>query len=257
LADAIAEDLRQTPAPDFRTRLLIRDAAAALRDYWGSQRFNAWLDRTSVGDRIRAILAEDLGPPGFPLIQRSLVTANTPLQLQQIFALLGQHVHQRTEVSIAGSIATLVEGLTVRPTADIDVVDEVPAEVRQQRKVLEKIEADYKLTLDHVQSHYLPRNWQDRRHYFGDFGKLRVYLVDVYDVFVSKLSSKQEKHLDDLRVLALKLDRETARERLLTDGRSFLDDPHLRPQIEANWQFLFQMPLFPAADAGPGRAPGG
>jgi len=45
-------------------------------------------------------------------------------------------------------------------------------------------------------------------------------------------------------VLALKLDKDTTRRRLLTDGRAFLDDPNLRPQIEENWRFIFQEPLY-------------
>jgi len=30
---------------------------------------------------------------------------------------------------------------------------------------------------------------------------------------------------------------------LLTDGRTFLDDPKQKPQIEENWRFIFQEPL--------------
>ena len=169
-------------------------------------------------------------------------------QIKQIFALLGQNVHHRVEVYVAGSIPTLIEGLTARPTEDIDIVDEVPAEIRKQRAVLRKIQSDYGLNLGHVQSHYLPANWENRRQFLGDFGGLRVYLVDPYDIFVSKLSSKQEKHKDDLRVLALKLDKETAKRRLLVDGRAFLDDPRQRPQIESNWQFIYQEPFAPESD---------
>ena len=73
---------------------------------------------------------------------------------------------------------------------------------------------------------------------------MRVYVVDEYDIFVSKLSSKKEKHQSDLGVLALELDKETALHRLLNDGKSFLDDPKLRPQILENWRFIFQEPLF-------------
>ncbi len=100
------------------------------------------------------------------------------------------------------------------------------------------------LKLGHVQSHYLPTRWQDRRQWLGDFGGLRVYALDEYDIFVRKLSSKLKKHQLDLRVLALRLDKDLARHRLLADGRAFLDDPLLRPQIEENWRFIFQEPLF-------------
>jgi hypothetical protein len=55
--------------------------------------------------------------------------------------------------------------------------------------------------------------------------------------------SKKEKHQSDLGVLALKLDKEIARLRLLTDGRSFLDDPKQKPQIEENRRFIFQETL--------------
>ena len=147
------------------------------------------------------------------------------------------------EVHIAGSIPTLIKGLTARPTDDIDFVDEVPPEIRRQRSVLRQIQAEFGLKLGHVQSHDLPARWRDRRHWLGDFGGLRVYAIDEYDIFVSKLSSRQEKHQHDLRVLALKLDKDKAQHRLLTDGRAFLDDRKLRPQIEENWRFIFQEPL--------------
>ena len=209
---------------------------------------NGWRPAPWVRE-VREILDEDLGEPGFSTIRRRLVDSIDSTQLGQIFDLLGRGIHGRVEIHIAGSIPTLIKGLTARPTDDIDLVDEVPEEIRRQRDVLRKIETDFGLKLGHVQSHYLPAHWRDRRQWFGDFGGLRVYLVDEYDIFVSKLSSKKEKHQSDLRVLALKLDKDTARHRLLTDGRAFLDDPKLRPQIEENWRFIFQEPLFPEPEA--------
>jgi hypothetical protein len=153
--------------------------------------------------------------------------------------------HDPTEVYIAGSIPTLIKGLTARPTFDSDFVDEVPAAIRRQRAVLRRIRAEFGLVLGHVQSHYLPDHWRNRREWFGEFGGLRVFLADAYDIFVSKLSSKLEKHQSDLRVIALKLDKATAKQRLLTDGLAFLHDPNLGPQIEENWRFIFQEPLSP------------
>jgi hypothetical protein len=97
--------------------------------------------------------------------------------------------------------------------------------------------------MGHVQSHYLPANWQSRRRYFGDFGGLRVYMVDEYDIFVSKLSSKQAKHRQDLEVMAPNLDKEKIKQRLLEDGKIFLATPFLGDQIEENWRFIFREPL--------------
>ncbi len=253
LAAAIEADLRHRRDPDFRTRLLVRDAATALRSFWGPRRFARWLRESEAGDRIRRILREDLGEPGFPSIEKRLVMSTNERQLERIFDLLGQRIHHRVEVFVAGSIPTLIQGLTARPTADIDLVDEVPAEIREQHALLQKIETEFGLTLGHVQSHYLPAGWKARCRFFGDFGGLRVRLLDPYDLFVSKLSSKLEKHQSDLRVLADKLDQNTARQRLLTAGKAFLEDASLRPQIEANWRFIFQEPLFPEKEPPPGK----
>lgn len=249
LAAALTDDLLRNPDPDFRTRLLVRDAGRALRSFWGARRFSRWLAGNPAAGHLREILAEDLGEPGFPHIRRRLVDGVGLTQVKQIFDLLGRRVPGRVEVSVAGSIPTLIQGLTARPTADIDFVDEVPAEVRRQKKVLEQIRDEYGLSLGHVPVHYLPAKWQRRRQSLGDFGGLRVFLVDVYDVFVSKLSSKKEKHRQDLRVLAQQLDKETARGRLLTDGQAFLSDPAEKAQIERNWAFIYQEPLFPKAPA--------
>jgi hypothetical protein len=256
LAAAIEQDLALNDHPDFRTRLLVRDAAVALRSYWGSRRFAQWLEASPAGPEVREIMNEDLGEPGFSTIRRRLVDSIDSTQLSQIFDLLGRGIHGRVEIHIAGSVPTLIKGLTARPTDDIDLVDEVPAEIRRQRDVLQQIETEFGLKLGHVQSHYLPARWRERRRWLGDFGGLRVYLLDEYDIFVSKLSSKQKKHQLDLRVLALKLDKDTARHRLLGDGRAFLGDPKLRPQIEENWRFIFQEPLFPEPEGGQASAGG-
>jgi hypothetical protein len=244
LAAAITDELLHDSDPDFRTRLLIRDASQALRSFWGARRFGQWLSGSPTADRVRVILAEDLGEPGFPHIRRRLVESIGLTQVRQIFDLLGRGVHDRVEVTLAGSIPTLIQGLTVRPTGDIDFVDEVPFAVRRQRKVLEQIRDEFGLTLGHAPAHYLPANWEKRRQSLGDFGGLRVFLADAYDVFVSKLSSKKEKHQQDLRVLAQKLDKDTARNRLLTDGKALLQLPGERHQIEEIWAFIFQEPLF-------------
>jgi len=165
--------------------------------------------------------------------------------VKQVLQMLGERVHGRVEINIAGSVPTLIQGLTARPTDDIDIVNEVPAEIRQQRETLKKIKTEFGLNLGHVQSHYLPANWHPRRQYLGDFSGIRAYLLDPVDIFVSKLSSKQEKHKQDLRVMAKRLDQATVKQRLLRDGRAFLDDPYLKPQIEENWQFIYQESLFP------------
>ncbi|MBI3411416.1 MAG: hypothetical protein HY040_24070 [Planctomycetes bacterium] len=250
LAAAIEADLLAEPKPDFRLRLLVRDASRALRSYWGNRCFARWLKASPIRKRISSILDEDLGRPGFRNLRRRLVAAPGKSEIEQIFELLGRGIHDRIEVTVAGSIPTLVEGLTHRPTDDIDVVNEVPAEIREQRKLLRQIEDRFGLRLGHVQEHYLPRNWKEHRRFLGDFGGIRVYLADVYDVFVSKLSSKQERHKDDLRVMAPQLDKAKAKKRLLGDGKAFLENEKERAVIEENWRFVFRQPLFRQARKG-------
>jgi len=243
LAAAIEDDLARSSRPDYRTRLLVNDAARAIRSYWGPKRFTQWVGTSPVGNRIESILQEKFPEKGFPHIRRKLVASIKSDLIERIFELLGRGVPERVEVHIAGSVPTLIKGLTFRPTQDIDIVNEVPAEIRRQKDVLRTIVDSYGLSLGHVQSHYLPANWQNRRHYFGEFGGLRVYMVDEYDIFVSKLSSKQAKHKQDLEVLAGKLDKELIKRRLKEDGKVFLTNSFLRPQIEENWRFIFREPL--------------
>jgi hypothetical protein len=54
-------------------------------------------------------------------------------RLRRIFDLLGRAIRGPVEFHIAGSSPTLIMGLTARPTGVIDFVDEIPAEVRNQR----------------------------------------------------------------------------------------------------------------------------
>ncbi|MFL5242395.1 MAG: DUF6036 family nucleotidyltransferase [Gemmataceae bacterium] len=238
LVSAIEEDLRKTSEPDFRTRLLVRDAAKAVRSFWSSKKFTFLLSKSPAAPRIRAILDEYLGKTGFPNIRKRLVPGSEQDQINKIFALLGKGIDVRVEINVAGSIPTLLGGLTARPTADIFLVDEVPAAIRNQRVHLQRIKHEYGLALGHIRSRYLPLRWQNRRHFLDDFGGLRVYLVDAYDIFISKLSSKLQKHKDDVRVLAMKLDKNIAKKRLFDYGQGFLSDPRIRKAILENWQFL-------------------
>jgi hypothetical protein len=244
LAAAIEQDLERNSRPDFRTRLLVRDSAVALQSYWGHQRFALWLAASPVGRQIHLILEEELGEPGFVTIEKRLVDRIDPRLIRQVFDLLGRGIHERVEVNITGSIVTMIKGLTARPTSSIEIAEKVPYAIYHQGSVLRQIQAQFGLVIVKSLRSALSARWQDRQEWLGDFGGRRVHLVDVYDVFVSTLPSDYDMRKLDLRVLAYKLDRDKARHRLLTDGQAFLDDPKLKPQIEENWRFIFQEPLF-------------
>jgi hypothetical protein len=243
LASAIEAELSHNANPDFRTRLLIRDAAQALQSFFGTD-FIEWLNLSSEKAKIESILQENFEQVGFHNIQARLVTNIKRNELEQVLELLGRKILQPVEVCIAGSIPALMSDLTARPTDHIDFIDEVPLAIREQRSTLELISEKYGLTIAHVQSHYLPRNWRTRCHHFGDYGNLKVFVAHEYDIFVSKLSSKLEKHRDDLRVMSNKLDKEKIKQLLITDGKAFLDSEFERPTIESNWLFIYREPLF-------------
>jgi hypothetical protein len=146
-------------------------------------------------------------------------------------------------VSIGGSAALIVAGKLSRATEDVDVVDEVPAEIRTRYDLLERLAARYGLHIAHFQSHYLPTGWADRVRSLGRLGQLEVYLVDEYDVFLSKLFSRREKDRDDLRLLAPLLDRQTVIARLRDTTGPLRSDECLRQAAADNWYILFGEPL--------------
>ena len=82
-----------------------------------------------------------------------------------------------------------------------------------------------------------------RLHSLESFGQLQVYLVDVYDVFLSKLFSIRTKDLDDLRMLKPQLDKESLARRLTDTTRSMLAAPGSVSGREQNWYILYGEPL--------------
>ena len=141
-------------------------------------------------------------------------------------------------LAVGGSIALILYGLLSRATEDVDVVDEVPVELRSLHAVLDELERHYGLHLAHFQSHFLPAGWENRLHALGSFGRLDVFLVDRYDLFLSKLFSARDKDFDDLRQLLPFTDRQTLTQRLGDSCTGLLGEPALRQNAERNWYVL-------------------
>jgi hypothetical protein len=250
LAEAIEREASR-PDLDNRTRLLIRDGTEALAAHWGRDRAALWLHGSPAGQRIEQIRQEEFEETGFPSLKERLVDATSPADIQAYLRELAAHVHRPVRLVIGGSVALILAGYLSRSTEDIDIVDEVPAELRQQHALLEELHRAYALQLTHFQSHYLPSGWETRVRSLEPVGRLQVALVDVYDLFLGKLFSARRKDRDDLRVLLPALDRQTIEHRLRDACGGFLADPTLRRHAEQNWFILTGQPLEVAHDDQP------
>jgi len=166
-----------------------------------------------------------------------------PELVRQFLEHVGRRIGRETRVDIGGSIALIMNGYLSRHTDDIDVIDEVPIEIRENHSLLQELKDDYGLQLGHVQSHYFPAGWPDRVQSLGEFGRLKIFLVDVYDVFLSKLFSARVKDMGDLRLLIPQLDKATLLNKLKTTCASFLAAPRLAQLANDNWHILFGEPL--------------
>jgi hypothetical protein len=234
---AIEEQVRSGDL-DYRTRLLIRDSVDALRSFWGEPRVRAWLESSPAREEIEAICAEEFDKVGFPSLGRRLVEPTEPRLIEDFLHDLGRRLRRPVRIDVGGSAVLILGGLLRRTTDDVDVVDEVPADIRNEYKLLAELEEVYGLKLAHFQSHYLAMRWERRTHTIGPFDNLRVALLDPHDVFVSKLFSIRSKDLADLRVLFPLLSKETLEQRLRDDCQSMLAAPELRKRAEDNWFLL-------------------
>jgi hypothetical protein len=233
-AQVIQQDL------DYRSRVLIRDSLNALGTYWGKRRVASWLESSSVGLQIQRICD---GPwddvRGFSSLASRVVDVTEPETVKQFLRELSLHVNEPVRLEIGGSAALILQVELSRTTDDVDVVDEVPAPIRTQHALLEELALRYGLKPTHFQRHFLPSGWQVRLHYFDTYGQLGIYLVDSYDVILSKLFSARTKDLDDLRAVIPQLDKTVLLQKLKDTAQAMLTAPDLRPHAERNWFILF------------------
>jgi Nucleotidyltransferase of unknown function (DUF6036) len=228
---------------DYRSRLLIRDSIDALKGYWGPAKFAAWYDGTPMRGEIETICSEEFDKVGFPSMRRAIMDRTTPDQIQQYLERLGRKFRKETVIEIAGSCALILPGLIDRGTDDIDIVDEVPREIRERPDVTDDLERQFRLHLGHVQTHYFPAGWRDRTHYFDRYDRLTVRLVDKHDVFLSKLFSARVKDHIDLDLIVGSVDKETLVDLLKRCCDGFLCDERLKQLATDNWRSLFKEDL--------------
>jgi hypothetical protein len=247
-ANALAKAVERAAAGeilDTRSRWLIRDSVEGLRNYWGDQTVRSWLTNAPLGAKIEQICREEAGATdiAFPSLSRRIVDTTKRETVLQFLAELSDHVHSPARLDIGGAVALILVGHLSRRTDDIDIVNEVPAEIRVQHALLDSLTHRYRLKISHFQSHYLPNGWENRVHSIGSIGKLQVFVVDEYDVFIGKLFSARSKDLDDLREILPRLDSSTIRARLIESSSGLRSDAKSKQAAEKNWFVLFREPL--------------
>jgi len=225
---------------DYRSRVLIRDSVNALCQYWGEKKLVSWLGGCPVGSEIERICE---GPwdddRGFSSLGRRIVDVTKPETIKQFLRELSLSTKEPVRLEIGGSAALILQGQLSRKTEDVDVVDEVPAPIRMQHSLLDELATRYGLRPTHFQRHYLPSGWEGRLHYFDTYGQLRIYLVDSYDVLLSKLFSARTKDLDDVRAVAPRLEKTILTQKLRDTTQAMLSSSDLRPNADRNWFILF------------------
>lgn len=241
LLAAIESEARHPPH-DFRTRLLLQESYRALEHLWGTEKITSHLS-ADVRATLEAILAEDLGDPGFPSLERRIMEQTDAQTILRFLREISEAVTQPIHLDIGGSSSLILSGLLSRGTEDIDVVDEVPAAIRSQHELLSSLASRYGLHLAHFQSHYLPAGWQERVRSLGQFGNLAVRLIDAHDIFIGKLFSAREKDRDDLQLMSTALDKSRVAEHLKATAQALLAEERLRAQAEKNWYVLYGEPL--------------
>jgi hypothetical protein len=237
LLHAIEQEASQGPH-DFRSRLLLRDSFIALSNRWGRDSTMSRLS-TPVASAIRAILAENLGDPGFATLEGRIMQRTDAQTVLQFLRELGRRVTQETRIDIGGSGALILAGLLRRATDDLDAVDELPVSLRNEHDLLNSLATRYGLLLAHFRSLFLPSGWEQRVSSLGVFGKLDVHLVDPVDIFLSKLFSAREKDLDDLRLLTPALDRSLVETRLRNHCAALGAESSLQASADRNWYIVF------------------
>lgn len=242
LAEAV-EQQAENETLDFRTRLLIRDSLSALDTFWGPARFANWLSASKRRDRLEEISKEILGPPGFSLLIHGIMETTRIETVLQFFRELGLSIKSPASIAVGGSASLILQNYMQCKTEDIDVVDELPVQIRSEHDLLNDLAQRFRLRLTHFQSHYLSAGWEGRLHWLDKFGLLDVRLVDPKDIFLSKLFSKREKDRDDLRALAGQLDQLQIVQILSEDCKTLRGEKELEENAKKNWYIIYGEPL--------------
>jgi len=230
---------------DWRTLQLVKEGWEALEGSVGKSLLNEYLRERTAMQITKAIqsLTADVSKSHcdvkFPSLKERLMPHLSPITVRQFLRELGSAIAAPATITMGGAASLILRGLLSRATEDVDIVDEVPVAIRDEHQVLQDLSARFGLRITHFQSHYLPQGWESRTIDFGTFGKIHVRLVDALDILGGKVFSPRSKDLDDFRLLALNLNKEELRQRVLQASTSLVSSDQNRRQAIKNWYIVY------------------
>ncbi len=242
-------------APDlsWRTRQLIGEAWRAVQGKVGQDEVARLLpshDSRSMQSLVDRVFAgHDPAEIKFPSLPDRLEFSMKPASVQQFLTALGKTVDRPITLTLGGSAALILRGLLDRHTDDLDLADEVPAEIRAAKETLSELTLRFGLRLAHFQTHYLPPGWARRTSDGGSYGSILLRLIDPYDIIAGKVFSARARDQDDVRVVSRRLDKGPLLERVHEYSAAVWGDERLREQARDTWQIVFleDLPLPPHA----------
>jgi hypothetical protein len=156
-----------------------------------------------------------------------------PEPWHSFFLEIDRGLEQETGLEILGGfVITQVYG-SPRTTADIDVVSINPRRLSQ--KLMEiagegsSLHQKYKVYLDSARIAPLPENYEDRlmELVVEAFAKLRLFVLDPYDIALAKIERNIQRDRDDVKYLAriVPFDLSVLKERYENELRPILGNP--------------------------------
>lgn len=146
---------------------------------------------------------------------------NLPAPWNLFLTELDTLLSERIELHCIGGFAAVAAYGLPRSTNDLDYFALVPAyyaqEVERQAGEGSPLERKYRVHVHRAAIASLPMNYDQRltELFAGQFRKIRLFIIDPYDLILSKLSRNADRDREDVKYLARaqKLDRVTLRER--------------------------------------------
>ena len=136
---------------DWRTLQLIKEGWHALEHIGGGTSPDPYLSRRNACE-IRELIqartnahAESHREIKFPSLKDRLMPHLSPTTIRQFLRELGTAIARPVVITVGGAGSLILRGLLSRATEDVDVVDEIPLEIRDERPILQELTRRYGL----------------------------------------------------------------------------------------------------------------